>query len=139
MTHCMVSRCILGCLIVVSLTLPRKAMAFDTNGAALQFGFMTQLRGILEDPIRVVQFELWLSGYLTALNRLTPNTYAFVDRVSTASQWIRSYCIRNPHDSIPQALLAFEDITWPTRIVNAPATVPPPTLDMPRRPEKRSR
>lgn len=66
----------------------------------------------------------WVGGYLTAYNRLTPNTNNIVphdDNVSSVTLWLGNYCKQHPDDMLEWALAAYTKEMTPRRQTQAGA------------------
>ena len=72
--------------------------------------------------------RIWLTGYLTATNSLTFDTYditAGLD-VQECLTWLVTYCLLNPLENVTQAVGALRNTLYPTRVRQAPAVIVPP-------------
>jgi hypothetical protein len=69
--------------------------------------------------------QIYVSGWLSAYNYLTPNTYDILPNhnVASALQWLDKFCAENPKKSVEAGLLQLTDELYPNRIQNY---VPPP-------------
>jgi len=67
-------------------------------------------------------FSLYTMGYLTAINRLAPNTYDIADRKNTKTLmvWLQKYCAEHPEDSFDTALYRLTADLYPERSTAAP-------------------
>lgn len=61
--------------------------------------------------------EIYLSGWLTAYNYLTPSTYDIVPNhdIMKVMEWLDGYCKANPTKGIEAGLLQFASDFYPTR------------------------
>jgi hypothetical protein len=66
---------------------------------------------------------LWVSGYLTAYNRLSEKTYDIVGKngnVSSIMLWLVSYCNKNADQTLTAAMNALTDDHQKDRVTTAP-------------------
>jgi hypothetical protein len=65
--------------------------------------------------------EFWIGGYLTAFNRMSPETWDIVGggnaNISTVALWLTSYCKDHPKTVLATAMLAYTEAMQPKRIV----------------------
>jgi len=68
------------------------------------------------------EFSLYTMGYLTAINRLAPNTYDIAGRTNTKTLmvWLQKYCAEHPDDSFGNALYRLTAELYPQRSTGAP-------------------
>ncbi len=68
------------------------------------------------------EFSLYTMGYLTAINRLAPNTYDIAGKKNTKTimVWLEKYCKEHPEDSFDTALYRLTAELYPHRTVPAP-------------------
>ncbi len=61
--------------------------------------------------------EIYLSGWLTAYNYLTPSTYDIVPNhdIMKVMEWLDGYCKANPTKGVEAGLLQFASDFYPTR------------------------
>ena len=66
--------------------------------------------------------EIYVSGWLSAYNYLTPNTYDIVPEhdIVKVLEWIDTFCKANPDKSAEAALLQFSSDQYPARTKNYP-------------------
>ena len=66
--------------------------------------------------------EIYVSGWLSAYNYLTPNTYDIVPEhdIMKVLEWIDTFCKANPDKSAEAALLQFSSDHYPDRTQNYP-------------------
>lgn len=67
--------------------------------------------------------ESWIGGYLTAYNRLTPNTWNLVplnDNISSVEVWLGTYCKQHPNEVLALAVAAYTKEMMPRRMTAAP-------------------
>lgn len=64
--------------------------------------------------------QIYVSGWLSAYNYLTPNTYDILPNhnVASALQWMDKFCADNPKKSVEAGLLQLTDELYPNRIQN---------------------
>jgi hypothetical protein len=67
-------------------------------------------------------FSLYTMGYLTAINRLAPNTYDIAAKRNTKTLmvWLEHYCAEHPDDSFDNALYRMTAELYPHRTAAAP-------------------
>jgi len=67
-------------------------------------------------------FSLYTMGYLTAVNRLTANTYDIAGKKNTKTLmvWVENYCAAHPDDRFDYALYQLTLELHPDRAVVAP-------------------
>ena len=67
-------------------------------------------------------FSLYTMGYLTAINRLAPNTYDIAGKKNTKTLmvWLEKYCAEHPDDSFNNALYRLTAELYPRRTAAAP-------------------
>lgn len=71
---------------------------------------------------QIGQFEFWMAGYLTAMNRLTPDTYDLVGTTKPEQihAWLRQHCQQNPNQLMAVAVHALAEALHPQRVRMAP-------------------
>ncbi len=67
-------------------------------------------------------FSVWISGYRTAYNAQTPDTWEIAGQTDTESMllWLENYCKRNPLESFAGAMDLLTNELHPKRIRKAP-------------------
>ena len=67
-------------------------------------------------------FSLYTMGYLTAINRLAPDTYDIAGKKNTKTLmvWLQKYCAEHPDDSFDNALYRLTAELYPNRTSAAP-------------------
>lgn len=66
--------------------------------------------------------ETWWAGYLSAMNRATPNTYDILGNVKTAAatRWLHAWCEKNPKRRFAEAVHALLKTAYPRRQKTSP-------------------
>jgi hypothetical protein len=100
-------------------------VAADVNGGYVQQGATScsnYLKELKEDSWAHVAHGYWISGYFTAYNRQTPNTYDILGSSDGggAVWWIKNYCEKQPLRNMGDALQELTIELYPTRTIKAP-------------------
>lgn len=71
----------------------------------------------LPHTLRYAQNSAWIAGYITAYNRLTPDTYSIFGNSNLASVelWLDSWCMANPLRNLPNGMEALIVELYPKR------------------------
>ena len=71
---------------------------------------------------RSIMFDTWLSGYITAVNQHTPETYNYLASTDLlgAMAWMEKYCRENPLSDFSTGASALLNELHPKRQVKAP-------------------
>jgi hypothetical protein len=66
--------------------------------------------------------KIYVSGWLTGFNYLTPNTYDIIPNhnVDMVLQWLDQYCAKSPEKNLEAGLLQLTDTLYPDRVKNFP-------------------
>jgi len=74
------------------------------------------------DQFRTSKYLDWLTGYITAYNRLKPDTFDIVGQTDKGSwlSWLENYCKAHPLDSFSAAVAGLTDTLYPNRVKVAP-------------------
>jgi len=124
-------RALAGALLCSALlTAPRAAPAVDSNNLMIVVGAgnaactVVQYGGTL-----TLESMHWVTGYLTAVNDLLPETYNITGGTNAWVAWITRYCALNPMHMLRDATLAYVQVAYPARLTTRPDTMlpPPPT------------
>ena len=67
-------------------------------------------------------YSIWLAGYVTAYNKLEPDTYNVMGTVdmATLQLWLENFCKQNPKKLFAEAIEAGMDELYPIRAKQAP-------------------
>lgn len=72
--------------------------------------------------------KIYVSGWLSGYNYLTPNTFDILPdhNIDGVMKWLDAYCAKKPAGSLEAGLLQLTDELYPNRVQNNPAvpTVP---------------
>jgi len=74
-------------------------------------------------PEKRAYVDIWLAGYISALNRVTPDTYHIVGENTPPQAFnamIAQYCAANPEDAIATAIHKIIERVQPNRTRKAP-------------------
>jgi hypothetical protein len=102
------------------------AMAVDTKGEFALRGVGGQscevvLTGIKADQARASELSIWVAGYVTALNRVSPGTYDLVPltEMTPLVQIVAGLCAKNPAASVEGVLNTVVARLSVARLLNA--------------------
>ncbi len=103
---------------ILASTMPT-AHAADAKGsyAIRGAGSVTCSTYVNASPQQKTYAQTWWAGYLTAMNRVTPNTYHLLGTVSveTADAWLVKYCQANPDTLFETAVNQMLKTAYPNR------------------------
>lgn len=68
-------------------------------------------------PEQKIYAQTWWAGYLTAMNRVTPDTYNLLGRssIEDADNWLLTYCRQNPNERFATAVHEMLKALYPSR------------------------
>ena len=136
-TACSLAVAIATFLLTIGFAVPGKAV--DGKGLYQTLHYISCAAYIQDrkDLISTGVDQVYISGWLSAYNYLTPNTYDILpeSNISMAVQWLDKFCAENPLKSIEAGLLQLTDELYPKRIQNytAPAASPPDATAEPKK------
>jgi len=107
-------------LIAVLLLASATAWGMDASGRHGSQGVRTCVEFLKESKtnnLRRAPFVAWASGYITAYNRQTPDTFDVLGSADFESvmPWIETWCKANPYQSLGNAMEAFTTDFYPRR------------------------
>jgi hypothetical protein len=70
--------------------------------------------------------KIYVSGWLSGYNYLTPNTFDIAPdhNVDKALEWLDGFCAKKPQSSLEAGLLQLTDELYPNRMKEAPSAKP---------------
>ena len=122
------ARLTMVCLLVPLLSLlcmPIHGSSSDAKGNYVALGFGSEACQTFL-PVRSngldMAYRHWLTGYLTAVNKLTHST---VDMRGTTDidgllGWLEHYCVQHPRHSFSRAVVSLVTALYPTRMTAMP-------------------
>ena len=111
--------------LALALSASGAAEAADQNDAALTYSpgsCATYLNARFET--RTILFKGWLSGWISAHNRLMPDTYALViddEQLVGPMKFMEDWCNLHPLEDFVQGAGVLIDELYPKRLREAPA------------------
>jgi hypothetical protein len=103
------------------------ARAADSSGRFQVFGAgavsCTNFLQTQQDPDVHTAFDIWIAGYVTALNRTTPDTWSLLNNASRTNvfAWLSDFCRQHEATQFGDAVHEMLESLYPGRIVRAPA------------------
>ena len=78
-------------------------------------------------PTQRKHAETWWAGYLTAMNRTTPNTFEVLGKITPtqANNWLVAYCRKYPNHRYATAVHQMLLAAYPRRTTSAPSNRKP--------------
>lgn len=112
---------------LAALCLPITAWAADNKGTyqTLYYISCADYAKDRQEPMNTGKNavdKIYVSGWLTGYNYLTPNTFDIIPNhnVDMVMQWLDEYCVKHPAKSIESGLLQLTDELYPDRVKNRP-------------------
>ena len=113
-------------LVVGLLVMPTGSYGMDSNNRYVTRGIggrsCEEYNQTWENLSSRSRFWNWVSGYVTAYNRWTPNTYDIMGKrdIDSLRGWLDNYCKENPHKSFDDAVGALMSELHPKRLKEEP-------------------
>lgn len=109
--------------VLMTLAAMSGAWAADKNS---QYGMLTDTCGeYAKDRAknRTLRYTSWISGYVTAYNAVSPDTYNILGQsnVKSTMQWLDDWCKANPKDNLAVGMSALMGELRPKRQQVRPA------------------
>jgi hypothetical protein len=110
--------------ILATMLVSASAQAADPNSMfhIVGAGAVTCQQYTNATPEQRLYAETWWAGYITALNRTTPDTYHLMGDVPSeqVNQMLSEYCTDNPNDRFAIAVHKVVERLYPNRIRKSP-------------------
>ena len=113
---------LIGLLITtLLLATARDGLAADSGGQYVVYGNRTCWDYIVYadtgNPVELEKYLVWISGYVTAYNRLTPDTLTVLGGgdLNMAMIWLAQWCRANPKSAMDAAMHALTQEFHPRR------------------------
>jgi len=109
-------------LVLVLLVMPTGSYGMDSNNQYVTRGIGGHSCGeynqTRQNPSSRLSFWNWMSGYVTAYNRWTPDTYDIMSNrgLDSLRGWLDNYCKENPLESFEDAVGALISELHPKRL-----------------------
>ena len=107
-------------VLVLSFTFAAPVMAYDAElkysvQALISCGAWVKERK--EDSWTKEVYTAWITGYITAYNRQTPDVYSILGSADLESVllWMDKYCQENPLSILSRGMDVLTDELWPNR------------------------
>lgn len=113
-------KCLSLIVLILNLTISIPATAEDANGRAAHIGNAPCQQWVSnrkEDEIKFLFNAAWISGYFSAFNRQTPNTYNIMGNTDMENVYLRMdiFCENNPSLDLDTGMRAITLDLWPNR------------------------